>query len=604
MTLRGHAKRLTALALSGDGNRLFTGSSFDKTVKAWDLAAEENVMLSPGHIAAVTGLVVSGDGKFLFSGSYDSTIKICDVAAGTEIATLRGHKSSVLSLALSPSGSKLQAQRLYSGSANGSIKIWDLSKNEEIMTFQAHDDDVHCLVISAGGDRLFSAGKDKRIKIWNPETGAEILKLSGHTGEVLRLAAAADGKKLYSGGKDKTIRVWDLTAAKEVQTLRSDAPISNLAISRDGKRLFAEGGDSIRVWDLETGKPSLPLRGPAGSASTNSLVLIERRQTALPGQHQRHHQQMGPDRRQARCRCRPIWGGLTAWPSAATAAGSSRAALQSRCRQNDPGLEPRNRRGGFQPARAHSGKRRPDPGNHRPGRQRRRQNTLPASGPAVKLWDLTEGKDILTLAGFGGTISSLIVRDNRLLAGVALPGGAGTVEVWNLQTQDAVVLRTAAAGKGLAVDAAGRRMFVGGADGSIETWSLNDNQRLGVFQRHGSAVSGLAVSADGNRLYSAGSDRTIKVWDLKTAKEIETLRGHLAQVTRLRSALIISVFVLQARTGQSRCGSQARRLSRSTATPRPCEVWRSVRMANGSIQEAMTTPSRYGTSTAARKPEL
>ena len=71
------------------------------------------------------------------------------------------------------------------------------------------------------------------------------------------LALSADGKRLVSGGREFNkpgeIKVWDLESGKETLTLRGHTDgVLSLALSADGKRLFSGSWDqTIKVWDLE-----------------------------------------------------------------------------------------------------------------------------------------------------------------------------------------------------------------------------------------------------------------------------------------------------------------------------------------------------------------
>src|SRR5207244_12075440 len=101
LTLRGHVGQVTSLALSADGNRLFSASA-DKTIKVWDLRADRQTAAVYDHANPVMCLAVSRDGKRLFLGTYDHTVKICDLETNKEINTLRGPSQLVRDSAVSP----------------------------------------------------------------------------------------------------------------------------------------------------------------------------------------------------------------------------------------------------------------------------------------------------------------------------------------------------------------------------------------------------------------------------------------------------------------------------------------------------------------------
>jgi tetratricopeptide (TPR) repeat protein len=65
-------------------------------------------------------VVFSRDGQRLASSSYDKSVKIWDVTTGQDALTLTGHTRSVQSVAFSADGG-----RLASASGDGTIRVWD-----------------------------------------------------------------------------------------------------------------------------------------------------------------------------------------------------------------------------------------------------------------------------------------------------------------------------------------------------------------------------------------------------------------------------------------------------------------------------------------------
>ena len=67
---RGHTQPLTALALAGDDETLFSTAA-DQTVKRWFAARSEPRLVLSGHKGAVYGLSFSPDGKLLAAAGAD-----------------------------------------------------------------------------------------------------------------------------------------------------------------------------------------------------------------------------------------------------------------------------------------------------------------------------------------------------------------------------------------------------------------------------------------------------------------------------------------------------------------------------------------------------
>src|SRR5204863_213159 len=81
---------------------LATGD-FGGTVRLWNLQTTEAVVLG-SHRDAVISLAFSPDGKRLASSSWDHTVKLWDVATPGESATLRGHATRGKCVAFAPDG--------------------------------------------------------------------------------------------------------------------------------------------------------------------------------------------------------------------------------------------------------------------------------------------------------------------------------------------------------------------------------------------------------------------------------------------------------------------------------------------------------------------
>ncbi|WP_422615955.1 WD40 repeat domain-containing protein, partial [Nodularia spumigena] len=103
-----------------------------------------------------------------------------------------------------------------------------------------------------------------------------------HSSSVRSVAISPDGKTLVSGGY-QTIKLWNLETGKENLTLtgHSDS-ISSVAISPDGKTLFSGSWDkTIKLWDRETGEEIRTLTGH--SDHVVSIVISPDGKTLVSG---------------------------------------------------------------------------------------------------------------------------------------------------------------------------------------------------------------------------------------------------------------------------------------------------------------------------------
>ena len=87
------------------------------------------------------------------------------------------------------------------------------------------------------------------------------------------MAYSPDGKRLATASDDQTAKVWDAETGKELLTLRGhSATVYGVAYSPDGKRLATASEDgTAKVWDADSGKELLTLRGHSGDVSRCGL---------------------------------------------------------------------------------------------------------------------------------------------------------------------------------------------------------------------------------------------------------------------------------------------------------------------------------------------
>jgi WD40 repeat protein len=66
---------VSSLAFSSDGENLIS-SSWDKTVKLWQLKTDREIGIFAGHKASVSSVAIAPDRSLIASASHDRTIKL------------------------------------------------------------------------------------------------------------------------------------------------------------------------------------------------------------------------------------------------------------------------------------------------------------------------------------------------------------------------------------------------------------------------------------------------------------------------------------------------------------------------------------------------
>ncbi|MBM3495619.1 MAG: WD40 repeat domain-containing protein, partial [Armatimonadetes bacterium] len=118
-----------------------------------------------------------------------------------------------------------------------------------------------------------------------PPGTALLRTLEGHTGRVMSVALTADGKRAVSGSDDNTLRVWDLETGKTLRTLEGHTGwVMSVALTADGKRAVSGSDDkTLRVWDMETGKSLRTLEGHTGPVMSVALTADGKRAVSGSG---------------------------------------------------------------------------------------------------------------------------------------------------------------------------------------------------------------------------------------------------------------------------------------------------------------------------------
>jgi WD40 repeat protein len=95
----------------------------------------------------------------------------------------------------------------------------------------------------------------------------------GHTESINAVAIAKNGGLAVSASADQTLKVWDLETGRELRTFTGhSANVTSLALSADGRVAVSGSADqTLKVWDVESGQELRTLEGRSGSATCIAL---------------------------------------------------------------------------------------------------------------------------------------------------------------------------------------------------------------------------------------------------------------------------------------------------------------------------------------------
>ncbi|MBF2028621.1 MAG: protein kinase [Oscillatoriales cyanobacterium C42_A2020_001] len=274
LTLTGHSRWVTAVAISPDGQRVASGG-LDDAIKIWDLGTGELLLTLKGHTKPVNCLAISPDCQILISGSDDHTLKVWNLATGALLQTLSGHSRDVNAVVIHAGG-----QLLASGGEDRTARVWKLGTGEPLQVFSNLAGMIRAVAISPDGQMLASGGLDNQIKLWSLRTGALVRTFAkSHYSAVNAIAITPNGNTLISASKDKTIKLWNIDKGEVIRTLTGHTDSVNaIALNSNGKLLVSGSSDTtLKLWNVETGELKGTLADHISSVNAVSISPDGRR---------------------------------------------------------------------------------------------------------------------------------------------------------------------------------------------------------------------------------------------------------------------------------------------------------------------------------------
>lgn len=289
----------------------------------------------------------------------------------------------------------------------------------------------------------------------------ELKKFEGHADEVKSVALSLDGRLAVSGSVDQTVRVWDLATGKEWKVLRGHTKqVWGVAFHPNNRQVFSVSWDaSARLWDIAGATEArrfnhrLDVNGLAVSRDGASLLTASDDHNVY------------------------LWDTIQ-------------------------GNEVRRFVGhtGFVYAAAFA----PD-GRH-----------IASGGvdKTVRVFDLAAGTQVKVFEGHSNAVTNVaFTADSRYV----LSSGDSVIHMWEIATGKEVRRFEGHTGlvPGMAISPDGRRLLTGGDDKTIRLWDVNTGKQLDLLKGHTDTVTCVAFSSDGRRAISGSLDRTVRWWGLR-----------------------------------------------------------------------------------------
>lgn len=277
----------TRTVFSPDGRLLATGTFHSNTIKLWEIATGRELRdLSTGSqsgAALSPSIAFSRDSRLVAASGGDNSVTVWDVVSGRTVQTLAGSQGSIASVAgiyfisFTPDG------RLVT--ASDAVRVWDVSTGQTIHSFDTSKLEFSGFNGSDGGMALTPDGKQLAMVATDSKPLVKFVDLSSGDAvrtvnlpdrdiESLQLSFSSDGHLLAAGILDKHVKLWDLTTRSDRDLGPTQKEFSQVRFSRDGQFLSLSESFVVKIWEVASGKEIRSLNVPHNDLFTQAEALV------------------------------------------------------------------------------------------------------------------------------------------------------------------------------------------------------------------------------------------------------------------------------------------------------------------------------------------
>jgi WD40 repeat protein len=237
----------------------------EDTIVIWDINAHREIRSLSVDMQGVIALTFSPDSRYIaVTGIRDTSarpaISIWELSTGDLIFSEPelGADFGVTGVAFNPMRQEIAVVTSHADSGI-SLIVWDLEEGQEVSRPFTNTAGtlIGAVTYMPDGERIAVGNQNGVVRMIDLIYGLDsVAPLQAHQGGVNEIVFSADGQSLVSREANGRVSLSAIAGRLPLGQPIDDSRVrEKLAFSPDGKILAAVTGDSVTLWDVETGEP-------------------------------------------------------------------------------------------------------------------------------------------------------------------------------------------------------------------------------------------------------------------------------------------------------------------------------------------------------------